>query len=195
LITTNDNLPALGFYQRRGLAIAAVYPNALEASRRLKPSISLVGLGGIPLRDEIELERRLGPAEARAAGERPPGAILGLHHAQITIPAGEEAAARRFYCGLLGLPEVAKPASLQVRGGFWLQVGDRQVHVGVEEGVDRPATKAHLAYLVDDVPSWRAWLAAAGVPILDSVPIPGHERFECRDPVGNRLELIQRSDA
>lgn len=59
LITTNDNLPALGFYQKRGFRIAAVYPNAIENSRRLKPSIPLVGLDGIPIRDEIELEMRL----------------------------------------------------------------------------------------------------------------------------------------
>jgi GNAT superfamily N-acetyltransferase len=56
LITTNDNLKALSFYQKRGYHIAAVYPNALEESRRLKPQISLVGEDGIPLRDEIELE-------------------------------------------------------------------------------------------------------------------------------------------
>lgn len=56
LITTNDNLPALRFYQRRGLMLAALYPNALEQSRRLKPEIPLVGLDDLPLRDEIELE-------------------------------------------------------------------------------------------------------------------------------------------
>ena len=56
LITTNDNLAALRFYQRRGFRLAALYPNALEASRRLKPEIPLVGHDGIPLRDEIELE-------------------------------------------------------------------------------------------------------------------------------------------
>ena len=41
--------------------------------------------------------------------------------------------ARAFYCGLLGLRGVEKLAVLQERGGFWLQVGDRQVHVGTEE--------------------------------------------------------------
>jgi ribosomal protein S18 acetylase RimI-like enzyme len=57
LITTNDNLRALRFYQRRGFRLAALYPDALEASRRLKPSISTVGAHGIPLRDELELVR------------------------------------------------------------------------------------------------------------------------------------------
>jgi len=60
LITTNDNLHALGFYQRRGYRLAALYPNALEESRRLKPEIPLMGMNGIPLGDEIELGKGLG---------------------------------------------------------------------------------------------------------------------------------------
>jgi GNAT superfamily N-acetyltransferase len=56
LVTTNDNLNALRFYQKRGWRLAAVYPGAVERARRLKPEIPLVGANGIPLRDEIELE-------------------------------------------------------------------------------------------------------------------------------------------
>jgi GNAT superfamily N-acetyltransferase len=56
LITTNDNLPALHFYQMRDFHLVAVYPNALERSRQLKPEIPMLGLDGTPLRDEIELE-------------------------------------------------------------------------------------------------------------------------------------------
>jgi N-acetylglutamate synthase-like GNAT family acetyltransferase len=55
LITTNDNLNALGFYQKRGFQLKAVYPGAVERSRMVKPSIPLVGENGIPIRDEIEL--------------------------------------------------------------------------------------------------------------------------------------------
>jgi catechol 2,3-dioxygenase-like lactoylglutathione lyase family enzyme len=116
--------------------------------------------------------------------------IIGIDHVQITVPAGAVEEARGFYCGLLGLPEVAKPATLRGRGGLWLQVGDRQVHVGTEDGVARHATKAHVAYAVTDLAAWRARLAAAGVELLDGAPIPGRERFELRDPFGNRVELI-----
>jgi ribosomal protein S18 acetylase RimI-like enzyme len=56
LITTNDNTPALRFYQKRGFRLVAIHCNALEESRRLKPQISLLGIDGIPLRDELELE-------------------------------------------------------------------------------------------------------------------------------------------
>jgi ribosomal protein S18 acetylase RimI-like enzyme len=59
LITTNDNLNALGFYQKRGFRIVAVYPGAVNESRKIKPRIPLVGMNGIPLRDEIELEMKL----------------------------------------------------------------------------------------------------------------------------------------
>lgn len=59
VVTTNDNVEALRFYQRRGFVIAAVRLNALEEARRLKPEIPLAGKHGIPLRDEIDLEMRL----------------------------------------------------------------------------------------------------------------------------------------
>lgn len=60
LITTNDNLKAVRFYQKRGYALAALHLNAVEESRKLKPSIALTGEDGIAIRDEIELELNLG---------------------------------------------------------------------------------------------------------------------------------------
>ena len=60
LITINDNLDAIRFYQRRGFAIAAVHVGSLDHSRELKPSIPKIGQHGIPLRDEIEFEMLLG---------------------------------------------------------------------------------------------------------------------------------------
>jgi isopentenyldiphosphate isomerase/GNAT superfamily N-acetyltransferase len=56
LITTNDNPTGLGFYQKRGFHLIALYPNALEASRKLKPQIPLKAANGIPIKDELELE-------------------------------------------------------------------------------------------------------------------------------------------
>ncbi len=54
LITTNDNIEAIRFWQKRGFAINAIHTNAMEHSRKLKPSIPLIGKHGIPIRDEIE---------------------------------------------------------------------------------------------------------------------------------------------
>ena len=60
LVTTNDNLGALRFYQRRGFVLAAVRPGAVDdARKRLKPQLPTVGEFGIPMRDELELELRL----------------------------------------------------------------------------------------------------------------------------------------
>ena len=60
LITTNDNVDALRFYQRRGFRLAKLHPGAVDDSRaRLKPGIPKLGDHGIPLRDELELELEL----------------------------------------------------------------------------------------------------------------------------------------
>jgi GNAT superfamily N-acetyltransferase len=56
LSTTNDNLHALRFYQKRGFELAAIRRGAVNESRKIKPGIPFFGEDGIPLRDEIELE-------------------------------------------------------------------------------------------------------------------------------------------
>jgi ribosomal protein S18 acetylase RimI-like enzyme len=59
LVTTNDNLDAIGLYQRRGFHLSELHPDAVDAARALKPSIPLVGEHGIALRDELVLVRPL----------------------------------------------------------------------------------------------------------------------------------------
>ncbi|MDM5309876.1 VOC family protein [Peribacillus frigoritolerans] len=117
--------------------------------------------------------------------------IKGLHHVQITIPKENEEKAKNFYCGILGLQEIEKPESLKGRGGFWLKVGDKDVHIGTEDDFDRLKTKAHIAYEVEDISYWKNRLTKENIQILDGVPIPNFERFEFRDPFGNRVEMIQ----
>ena len=56
LITTNDNLPALRFYQKRGFDLVQIRRNALEQARKIKPEIPLIGMDSIPIKHEIELE-------------------------------------------------------------------------------------------------------------------------------------------
>ena len=59
VITTNDNVDALRFYQRRGFCLVRVHRGAVDRSRAtLKPEITAAGAYGIPLRDEIELEKQ-----------------------------------------------------------------------------------------------------------------------------------------
>ena len=56
LMTTNDNLHALRFYQKRGFRLVAVHRGAVDRARQIKSAIPYLGNHGIPLHDEIELE-------------------------------------------------------------------------------------------------------------------------------------------
>ncbi len=64
LVTTNDNLNALGFYQKHGFYLRAVRPGAVNEARRLKPEIPLTAENGIEIRDELELEREVSTSRA-----------------------------------------------------------------------------------------------------------------------------------
>lgn len=64
LITTNDNINAIKFYQKRGFDMVRLFHNALDVSRKLKPEIPLIGENSIPLRHEIEFELYINPVIA-----------------------------------------------------------------------------------------------------------------------------------
>jgi catechol 2,3-dioxygenase-like lactoylglutathione lyase family enzyme len=116
--------------------------------------------------------------------------IHGLDHVQLAMPAGEEAAAREFYVGALGLTEVPKPPNLAQRGGIWLEGGMLRLHLGVEADF-RPAKKAHPALLVRNLPALAARLKMAGVAVVVDEPLEGYDRIYVADPFGNRLELLE----
>ena len=120
--------------------------------------------------------------------------LEALHHVQISIHKGSEDEARAFYKDILGLREIPKPDPLAGRGGFWLELGGTQIHFGTEDGVDRAKTKGHAAYLVKDLEKWRQKLTDAGCEVMNGIPIPGYDRFEFRDPFGNRVEFLQTTD-
>ena len=115
--------------------------------------------------------------------------MLTLDHVQIAIPPDREADARAFWGGLLGLEEIAKPRELAGRGGCWFELGDRELHLGVEADF-RPAKKAHIALASADLPGLRTKLEAAGCTIRPDSSTHGRERVFTDDPFGNRLELI-----
>jgi len=114
-------------------------------------------------------------------------AVIGIDHVQLAMPAGGEGAARGFYTGLLGIPEVPKPAYLAARGGCWFEAPPLRVHLGVEANF-RPARKAHPGLMVADFAVLCAALAAAGHPVTADADDPGHGYVD--DPFGNRIELI-----
>lgn len=117
-------------------------------------------------------------------------ALLGYDHVQLAIPRGGEDVARAFFVDLLGMEEVAKPDTLS-RAGCWFAAGPVALHVGIDPDF-RPATKAHPAFLTDDVAGLRARLEAAGVACRDDKPVEGYARFFASDPFGNRLEFMQK---
>lgn len=59
LITSNDNIDSLKFYQKRGFRITKVYPDAIDEARKIKPQIPKIGNYGIPLKDALELEYKI----------------------------------------------------------------------------------------------------------------------------------------
>jgi catechol 2,3-dioxygenase-like lactoylglutathione lyase family enzyme len=120
--------------------------------------------------------------------------IVGVHHVLLAMPPQGEDEARRFYGGLLGMPELAKPPALAARGGAWFRAGAAELHLGVEDGF-RPPGKAHPALLVSDLDQVCARLQAAGVEASPDVLLPGFRRAYVRDPFGNRLELLEPDPA
>lgn len=117
--------------------------------------------------------------------------IHGLDHVQLAMPPGGEDAARAFYEGVLGIPEVPKPERLAARGGCWFEAPSVRVHLGVEEG-HRPARKAHPGLAVEGLPAFIEGLVAAGVDVQDDGVHDGMHQAYVADPFGNRLELVER---
>ena len=119
-----------------------------------------------------------------------PRHLLRIDHVQLAMPPGEEDKARAFYFGLLGIPEIEKPAALAVRGGVWFQGGEVKVHLGVEADF-RAARKAHPTFLVHGLEMLVHRLREAGVPVVEDGLLPGYARVYVTDPFGNRLELME----
>lgn len=116
--------------------------------------------------------------------------IHGLDHVQLAMPAGQEATARKFYSGVLGLNEVPKPANLTKRGGVWFEGGTLRVHLGVEADF-HPAKKAHPAFLVRNLGAITEHLHRAGIAAVADEPLEGYHRIYVSDPFGNRIELLE----
>ena len=115
----------------------------------------------------------------------------GLHHVQLAIPPGAEDVCRQFWVAV-GLVEIEKPPVLAARGGCWFRAGQLEVHCGVDPDF-RPASKAHPGMLVANVRGLATRLANADISVEWDDSFPGYDRFYAADPVGNRLEFMQRA--
>jgi catechol 2,3-dioxygenase-like lactoylglutathione lyase family enzyme len=115
--------------------------------------------------------------------------VVALDHVQLAMPAGGEAVAEAFYCGVLGFDRLAKPPRLAARGGCWFAKGEVQVHLGVEADF-RPAHKAHPALVVRGLDGLVSHIEGAGQTFRWDDEVPGVRRGYVDDPFGNRIELI-----
>jgi catechol 2,3-dioxygenase-like lactoylglutathione lyase family enzyme len=121
--------------------------------------------------------------------------IVGLDHVQVVVPLESRGAAHAFYGGLLRLSELEIPPVLAARGGIWYALGDRELHIGIEEHFT-PAHRAHPALTVasaEALETLAARLTDAGYEPLWDYELPGARRFYVTDPFGNRLELLSRA--
>ena len=99
-------------------------------------------------------------------------------------------AARRFYGEILGLAEVAPPATLADLQEIWFQLtGDTELHLFTEPPMGQDHSARHFCLALGDVEALRAQLEAAGVTVVGGPPIPGRPRYFCRDPFGNLVEI------
>jgi catechol 2,3-dioxygenase-like lactoylglutathione lyase family enzyme len=116
--------------------------------------------------------------------------IARIDHVQLAMPVGQEAVARQFYEGVLGLVEVPKPSPLAERGGCWFENDAVKIHLGGELDF-RPARQAHPALVVDGLNAMKARLTEADVAYRVDDELAGIDRIFIDDPFGNRIELME----
>jgi catechol 2,3-dioxygenase-like lactoylglutathione lyase family enzyme len=119
--------------------------------------------------------------------------IVRLQHTTIPMTPGGNEEARRFYGGVLRLPEKPVPSSLDAGRIVWFSVsndGD-ELHVLADDGAEPGKSGQHLCLVVDDLDDVRQALIADGVSIGEEPVIHNRPRFSFRDPFGNKVEITE----
>ncbi len=115
--------------------------------------------------------------------------FIRVNHINICVPPERLEEAKEFYTNLLRLKLIDRPNHLFSSPGYWLDIGDIHLHIGVEPFLGR--SSRHTAFSVVDIVKARKHLKAYGIEIQDEAEIPGWARFLFVDPFGNRMELLQ----
>lgn len=114
-----------------------------------------------------------------------------LHHVNVVLPIGGTEKVIGFYTDVLGLRQVPKPTEGVSPGGAWFDIDDtHQLHVSERDDAVMH-DDAHFAVLVDDFDAILGRLEKAGAPWKDEPQIFGTRRGSTRDPLGNRIEVIE----
>lgn len=116
-----------------------------------------------------------------------------LHHANVIVKPGETDKVVEFYSDVLGLTRIEKPTEGTTGGGAWFDIdGSTQLHIS-----ERPDAvmhdDMHFGLVVDDFDAVLARLAEAGAPWRDQAELFGGRRGSTQDPLGNRIELLERA--
>jgi catechol 2,3-dioxygenase-like lactoylglutathione lyase family enzyme len=112
-----------------------------------------------------------------------------LDHFHVCVPPERLEEAKNFYCNVIELELIERPDHLFSSAGYWFNIGNVQLHIGVEPQL--PRTIRHVAMEVADIAAARIHLETNGVDIAEEPIIPGRTRFAFIDPFGNRMELLQ----
>ncbi|SKB45419.1 VOC family protein [Daejeonella lutea] len=112
-----------------------------------------------------------------------------INHFHICVEPENLEEAKIFYSEILGLQLIERPDHIFETPGYWFNIGDAQLHIGVE--TRRHTTDRHTAMEVSDIKSARNHLEANDIEIHAQAKVAGWERFAFVDPFGNRMELLQ----
>jgi len=111
-----------------------------------------------------------------------------VDHIHIAVAPERLEEAKGFYTEIIGLELIDRPNHLFTTKGYWFNIGDVQLHIGVEAVL--PVSTRHTAFEVEDVDAAFKYLSGR-VQLLEEPIIPGRSRFAFLDPFGNRIELLQ----
>ena len=118
--------------------------------------------------------------------------FIRADHINICVPPERLEEALRFYADVIGLKQIERPDHLFSTPGYWFDIGDIQLHVGVEPQM--PRSVRHIAFEIKNVDAAVKLFEKHNVEIAQEPVIPGRKRFAFIDPFGNRMELLQMAD-
>jgi glyoxylase I family protein len=113
--------------------------------------------------------------------------VFAIDHCSVLITDVDRS--RAFYGDILGLKEIPRPRTFDFVV-LWYDLGNQHVHLLLKDKPDTSSPR-HFALRVSDIAGARNHFKGHGIPIQETTPIPGAERFFVHDPDGNRIEIIQ----
>ena len=118
--------------------------------------------------------------------------FIRADHINICVPPERLEEARSFYVDVIGLKQIYRPDNIFDSPGYWFDIGNIQLHVGVEPL--KPRSVRHIAFEIKNVDDAVKLFEKYNVEIVEEPVIPGRKRFAFIDPFGNRMELLQLID-